>query len=92
MKEVPNVNQIVELDEKINGLIQQITISKMKRDFMKAFVDDPVGFINAWIASQSRDLEGLMGENHVNREEMRRSEFYNQQWVHEAVFQYLNTR
>jgi SWI/SNF-related matrix-associated actin-dependent regulator of chromatin subfamily D len=48
---------ITALDEKIAAIIQTINLSKLKRDFMAGFVEDPVGFINQWIASQSRDLE-----------------------------------
>jgi SWI/SNF-related matrix-associated actin-dependent regulator of chromatin subfamily D len=49
--------EILQLDEKICALIQTINLSKLKRDFMRGFVADPVTFINQWVASQSRDLE-----------------------------------
>ena len=41
----------------IGSLVQGINHCKLKRDFMLAFARDPVGFINQWVASQSRDLE-----------------------------------
>ncbi|KAI8812324.1 SWI/SNF complex 60 kDa subunit [Cladochytrium replicatum] len=77
------------IDEKIVSLIQGINHYKAKRDFMLAFAKDPVNFINQWIASQSRDLEILIGDERINREELRRSDFYTQQWVQEAVYNYL---
>lgn len=41
----------------IESLVQAINQCKLKRDFMLSFSEDPVGFINQWVASQSRDLE-----------------------------------
>jgi SWI/SNF-related matrix-associated actin-dependent regulator of chromatin subfamily D len=49
--------EIASLDDKIAAVVQTINLSKLKRDFMRGFVNDPVNFINQWIASQSRDLE-----------------------------------
>jgi SWI/SNF-related matrix-associated actin-dependent regulator of chromatin subfamily D len=49
--------EISLLDDKIAAIIQTINLSKLKRDFMCGFVQDPVTFINQWVASQSRDLE-----------------------------------
>jgi SWI/SNF-related matrix-associated actin-dependent regulator of chromatin subfamily D len=54
---LPHQRELTALDEKISATIQAITVSKIKRDFMRAFADDPVRFINQWMASQSRDLE-----------------------------------
>lgn len=54
---LPLQREIATLDEKIAALVQSISISKIKRDFMQAFVDDPMKFIDQWISSQSRDLE-----------------------------------
>lgn len=45
------------IDDKIAAIIQTINLSKLKRDFLRGFVKDPVNFVNQWIASQSRDLE-----------------------------------
>jgi SWI/SNF-related matrix-associated actin-dependent regulator of chromatin subfamily D len=51
------LKEISLLDEKIAAIVQSIHLSKLKHDFMLAFVKDPVGFINKWVASQTHDLE-----------------------------------
>ena len=43
-----------------------------------------------WVASQSRDLEVVIGEHHVSHEWSRRSDFYQDSWVAGAVLNYLN--
>jgi SWI/SNF-related matrix-associated actin-dependent regulator of chromatin subfamily D len=54
----PTINREIQaLDDKIAAVVQTINLAKLKRDFMHGFVEDPVKFINQWIASQSRDLE-----------------------------------
>ncbi|CAG8492347.1 1616_t:CDS:2 [Diversispora eburnea] len=74
---VVNQKEIQILDDKIVQCVQSINNSKTKRDFLLNFANSPVEFINKWVASQSRDLE-----------EQRRSEFYRQNWVNEAIFHY----
>lgn len=49
--------EIMGLDEKIVQCVQSINNSKIKRDFLLQFSQEPVDFINKWIASQARDLE-----------------------------------
>ncbi|KAG0038325.1 SWI SNF, matrix associated, actin dependent regulator of chromatin, sub d, member 1 [Podila clonocystis] len=78
--------------EQIMQYIQSMQNSKTKRDFLLRFANDPVDFLERWVASQSRDLEVILGESHVNLEDQRRSEFYNQQWVDEAVFHYMTAK
>ncbi|KAI8903988.1 SWI/SNF-related matrix-associated actin-dependent regulator of chromatin subfamily D member 1-like protein [Gorgonomyces haynaldii] len=53
------VRDLNVLDEKIASLVQAVRLSQLKRDFMLEFTSDPVGFINKWIASQSKDLQVL---------------------------------
>ncbi|GJJ72767.1 SWI/SNF-related matrix-associated actin-dependent regulator of chromatin subfamily D [Entomortierella parvispora] len=84
--------QIHAYDEQIMQYIQSMNNSKTKRDFLLRFANDPSDFLERWIASQSRDLEVILGESHVNLEEQRHSEFYNQQWVNEAVFHYMTAK
>ncbi|KAJ3051187.1 SWI SNF, matrix associated, actin dependent regulator of chromatin, sub d, member 3 [Rhizophlyctis rosea] len=81
--------EIVELDEKIGSLVQGINHCKLKRDFMLAFAKDPVGFINQWVASQSRDLEVVLGDMKIDLAELRKPDFYNDPAVHNAVFHLL---
>ncbi|KAJ3090497.1 SWI SNF, matrix associated, actin dependent regulator of chromatin, sub d, member 1 [Quaeritorhiza haematococci] len=91
--ENPNLQrEITMLDDKIVALVHAINESKLKRDFMLSFAKDPVGFINSWVASQSRDLELILGDMRVNMEETRRSDFFKQPWVQEAVFHLLNSK
>lgn len=71
-------------------LAQQVHNSQLKRNFLSAFADDPAGFINKWLESQSRDLESVLGSGPsegltVREEELRRSEFFRLPWVEEAV-------
>ncbi|KAF9153621.1 SWI SNF, matrix associated, actin dependent regulator of chromatin, sub d, member 1 [Linnemannia schmuckeri] len=84
--------QIHAQDEQIMQYIQSMQNSKTKRDFLLRFANDPVDFLDRWVASQSRDLEVILGESHVNLEEQRRADFYNQQWVNEAVFHYMTAK
>ena len=71
-------------------LAQQIHNSTLKRDFLTAFSSDPANFIQTWLASQSRDLESVLGSGPsegrtVREEELKRSEFFTLPWVEEAV-------
>ena len=71
-------------------MAQQIHNSQLKRTFLTTFADDPAGFINKWLESQSRDLESVLGSGPsegltVREEELRRSEFFRLPWVEEAV-------
>ncbi|KAI9494431.1 hypothetical protein BDB00DRAFT_819141 [Zychaea mexicana] len=84
--------EIMGLDDKIVQCVQSINNSKIKRDFLMQFAQNPVEFINKWIASQARDLEVILGESKINLEEMRQTDFYKQPWVKEAVFHYLTAK
>ncbi|KAJ1557186.1 SWI/SNF complex component snf12, partial [Cladochytrium tenue] len=76
----------------ISKAIEAIHQAKLKREFMLAFAKDPVNFVNRWVASQSRDLETILGGARTGVEEMRHSEFYRRPWVEEAVFHHLQGR
>ncbi|KAJ3043895.1 SWI SNF, matrix associated, actin dependent regulator of chromatin, sub d, member 3 [Rhizophlyctis rosea] len=86
------VQEITGLDEKIATLVQGINHCKLKRDFMLAFSKDPVGFINQWVASQSRDLEIILGDTRINMDQTRRAEFYDESSVYDAVFHLLRQK
>ena len=83
---------LLELEQKVMNTIHQINTAKRKREFLLEFVEDPVDFINNWIESQSGDLRELLGERAVEAEEIRKAEFFDQPWVNEAVFHYLNVK
>jgi SWI/SNF-related matrix-associated actin-dependent regulator of chromatin subfamily D len=62
----------------------------MKRTFLDAFAQDPAGFIQKWLESQSRDLETVLGSGPsegatVRAEDLKRSDFFRLPWVEEAV-------
>ncbi|KAJ3272401.1 snoRNP complex protein nop56 [Terramyces sp. JEL0728] len=89
---IPLQREIATLDEKIAAIIQTINLSKLKRDFMISFTKDPVNFINKWVASQSRDLEVVLGDTTINVEDARNSEFFENEQFKEALFHYLRQK
>jgi SWI/SNF-related matrix-associated actin-dependent regulator of chromatin subfamily D len=40
---------------------QSIQNAQTKLTFLRSFAADPAGFIDTWLASQSRDLDALLG-------------------------------
>ncbi|KAJ3394851.1 SWI/SNF complex component snf12 [Entophlyctis sp. JEL0112] len=83
--------EISQIDDEITKLVQKVSQQKHKREFMLSFAKDPVGFINSWLVSQTRDLEVILGDSRINSEEARRCSMYKDNWVNEAVFRYLNS-
>lgn len=79
-------------DEAICGAIKKIHEHRRRRAFYLGFSQSPVEFINALIASQSRDLKLVAGEASRNAEKEGRSDFYNQPWVEDAIIRYLNRK
>lgn len=70
--------------------MQSLNNAHTKRTFLHAFADDPREFIQTWLASQSRDLESVLGSGPteggtVRQEDLKRSEFFRLPWVEEAV-------
>ncbi|XP_010244613.1 PREDICTED: SWI/SNF complex component SNF12 homolog [Nelumbo nucifera] len=84
--------EIDACDEAICAAIKKIHEHRRRRAFFLGFSQSPVEFINALIASQSRDLKLVAGEASRNAEKERRSDFYNQPWVEDAVIRYLNRK
>ncbi|KAG8958333.1 SWI/SNF complex component snf12 [Tulasnella sp. 408] len=85
---------ISALDDEMAQAAQSIRNSKLKRDFLTSFAEDPQRFIQTWIASQSRDLEVILGDDGrgVRDEDLRRSDFFRLPWVKEAVQVYEGLR
>ncbi|KAM0904569.1 hypothetical protein ACQ4PT_017929 [Festuca glaucescens] len=79
-------------DEVISASIKKIHEHRRRRAFFLGFSQSPVEFINALIASQSKDLKLVAGEANRNIERERRADFYNQPWVEDAVIRYLNRK
>lgn len=85
----PNSAEFAALNEKHLEALERVAYHKRRREFFEGFCEDPVNFINKLILSQTRDLQALAPPNGRNPEDERRSSFYQQQWVHEAIPRYL---
>ncbi|CAL5017409.1 unnamed protein product [Urochloa decumbens] len=79
-------------DEVISASIKKIHEHRRRRAFFLGFSQSPVEFINALIASQSKDLKLVAGEANRNIEKERRADFYDQPWVEDAVIRFLNRK
>lgn len=84
--------EIDACDELICASIKKIHEHRRRRAFFLGFSQSPAEFINALIASQSKDLKLVAGDASRNAEKERRSDFYNQPWVEDAVIRYLNRK
>ncbi|KAF8369405.1 hypothetical protein HHK36_032575 [Tetracentron sinense] len=84
--------EIDACEEAICAAIKKIHEHCRRRAFFLGFSQSPVEFINALIASQSRDLKLVSGEGSRSAEKEHRSDFYNQPWVEDAVIRYLNRK
>jgi SWI/SNF-related matrix-associated actin-dependent regulator of chromatin subfamily D len=82
---------LAELEQSIMSTIRQISNCKRKREFLLEFIQNPVLFINRWIDSQAADLKELLGEKAIEAEELRRSDFFQQPWIDEAVTHYIHS-
>ncbi|EOY22463.1 SWIB/MDM2 domain superfamily protein isoform 2 [Theobroma cacao] len=79
-------------NEVICAAIKKIHEHYQRRAFFLGFSQSPGEFINALIASQSKDLKVFAGDASDNAEKERQSEFYNQPWIEDAVIRYLNRK
>lgn len=84
--------EIDACDELICASIKKIHEHRRRRAFFLGFSQSPAEFINTLIASQSKDLKLVAGDASRNAEKERRSDFYNQPWVEDAVIRYLNRK
>lgn len=72
--------EIDSCDEVISTAIKKIHEHRRRRSFFLGFSQSPAEFINALIASQSKDLKLVAGDASHDAEREQRSEFYNQSW------------
>ncbi|KAL0571452.1 SWI/SNF and RSC complex subunit Ssr3 [Marasmius crinis-equi] len=84
------LTQLTQIDDNLSTMAQSLHNSHLKRTFLQSFARDPAQFVSAWVESQSRDLEVVVGSGPsegmtVRREELRRGEFFRMGWVEEAV-------
>ncbi|KAL1810420.1 hypothetical protein DCAR_0730107 [Daucus carota subsp. sativus] len=84
--------EIDACDEAISSAIKKIHEHRLRRAFFLGFSQSPADFIDSLIASQSKDLKLLSGDANHNAEKERRSEFYNQPWLEDAVIRYINRK
>ncbi|SPQ20592.1 1f918753-3d5a-4f4c-b6ea-875b2b68815e [Thermothielavioides terrestris] len=56
------LKDVAVLDDQLATLVQAVAHSKAKHTFLTSMARDPVGFVKAWLSSQKRDLEVIMGE------------------------------
>lgn len=84
--------EIDACDELICASIKKIHEHCRRRAFFLGFSQSPGEFINALIASQSKDLKLVAGDASRNAEKERRSDFFNQPWVEDAVIRYMNRK
>ncbi|XP_041007470.1 SWI/SNF complex component SNF12 homolog [Juglans microcarpa x Juglans regia] len=84
--------EIDTCDEAICTAIRKIHEHRRRRAFFLGFSQSPVEFIDALIESQSVDLKVAAGEANRSAEKERRSDFFTQPWVEDAVIRYLNRK
>lgn len=91
--------EIASIDDRIAQTALTIRNRSAARQFFSTFAQDPQGHLNAWIASQARDLDTLLGASQTGQgaeggagssvqfssEEMRRADTFHGPWVNEAV-------
>eukprot|EP00898_Chlorokybus_atmophyticus_P004592 jgi/Chlat1/5133/Chrsp33S05028 len=86
-------NKEIELhDERVALALKKIQEHKRRRAFFLGFSHSPVDFINGLVVSQTRDLQVAKGETARNAERERKSSYYSQPWVEDAVVRYLHRR
>ncbi|XP_004515819.1 SWI/SNF complex component SNF12 homolog [Cicer arietinum] len=84
--------EIDGFDEVIGASVKKIHEHLRRRAFLLGYSQSPAEFINALIASQSKDLKLVAGDASHNAENEQRSEFYTQPWVEDAVIRYLSRK
>jgi len=93
--------EIVAIDEKIALSASQMRPLKHRRDLLAHFAVDPLDFMETWLESQARDLDMLLsgsdrgrsaavaGDWTVKSDTLRKSEYFQQDWLDEAVMLYM---
>ncbi|KAM0754421.1 hypothetical protein T439DRAFT_376903 [Meredithblackwellia eburnea MCA 4105] len=83
----PRAKEMALLDEKIALDALAIRQTYLKRTFLTAFSASPQSFLTQWLASQSSDLTSILpgGSSTFTKDEMRRSEKWQGEWVAEGA-------
>lgn len=87
--------EIAELDEKISQAVTAMQNHSSARDFLYNFSQDPLNHLRNWLASQSRDLDAILGvtasvpgagvNSGLSNEDLRRADTFQGTWVEEAI-------
>ncbi|KAJ1977721.1 SWI/SNF and RSC complex subunit Ssr3 [Dimargaris verticillata] len=85
-------SQISRVDDQLTTLIRAIQNSQQKRRFLQGFAEDPARFIHRWTAAQARELDTIAQERSDLSEVARKSKYFQDSWVDEAVLYYLSTQ
>ncbi|OIW16758.1 hypothetical protein TanjilG_00078 [Lupinus angustifolius] len=72
--------QIEFYDDIISSYIKKVHEHQRRRAFFHSFSNSPEDFINASIASQSKDMKLVAGDASDSAENKQRSKFFNQPW------------
>jgi len=86
-----NMPEVAMLDQRVYDIVEQINEMKTRRDFYTSLADDPHGFLQKWLVSQSRDLK-IMNELNSDAESERRADHFYQPVIQEGVFRYIYGR
>ncbi|KAK4705608.1 hypothetical protein P7C70_g585, partial [Phenoliferia sp. Uapishka_3] len=79
------LKEIAILDEKIAAEAVAIKQTHLKRSFLTAFASSPQEFLSRWVASQASDLDVILPGGSASKDEMRRSEKWQGDWVKEGA-------
>lgn len=87
--------EIAELDEKIAQAVAALQNHSSARDFLYNFSQDPLNHLRNWLASQSRDLDAILGatssvpgagvNSGLSNEDLRRADTFQGTWLEEAI-------
>lgn len=84
--------EIDSCDESICGIIRKIHEHRKRRAFFVGFSQSPLEFVKALVESQNKDLKVLVGKSGHIAERERKSDFFKQPWVEDAIVRYLNRK
>mmetsp|Transcript_12960 Transcript_12960/g.47381 ORF Transcript_12960/g.47381 Transcript_12960/m.47381 type:complete len:528 (+) Transcript_12960:71-1654(+) len=87
-----NNSELEGYTQELHGIIKQIHDHKRRRAFFLGFSHSPADFINGIVVSQANDLATASGGkgSHTPVVDERKTEFFQQPWVEDAVQRYLH--
>lgn len=84
--------KILDIDEQIAVCAHGLNQSCARRDFFMQLAEDPVNFIDRWVASQARDLKIVSSDRGFNEEDVRKSSFYTDELLDQGLHLFLEGR